>query len=109
MRSTTRRDKDADAALALRFSFTFARGESFVPHRLPILPHHAGYGFGSHRDVAVVAVVGDLRPQFVVVAQPAGIHDVAGVETGLAWFFCAAKKEGALLPEKHLVCSTSLG
>lgn len=107
---TTRPDKDTHAALAVRFSFTFARGKSFVPHRLAIIPHHAGYGFGSHRDVAMVAVVGDLRPQFVVVAQPTGIHDVAGVETGLAWFFCATGKESvwhsretfSLFNESHL-------
>lgn len=41
----------------------------------------------------MVAVVGDLRAQFVVIAQPTGIHDVAGIETGLTWFFCAARKE----------------
>lgn len=88
--------QDTDAALEVRFNFTFTCGKSFVPHRLPIIPHHAGYGFSSHSDVAVVAVVGDLRPQFIVVAQPTGIHDVAGVETGLAWFFCATRKKGAL-------------
>lgn len=83
-------------------SFTFTRGKSFVPHRLPIVPHNAGYGFGSHRDVAMVAVVGDLRPQFIVVAQSTGVHDVTGVETGLAWFFCAVKRADGLFDESYL-------
>lgn len=76
------------------FSLTFTRGKSFVPHRLPIIPHHAGDGFDAHCDVAMVTIVGDLRSQFIVVAHPTGIHDVARVETGLAWFFCAKGREG---------------
>lgn len=50
----------------------------------------------------MVTVVGDLRSQFIVVARPTGIHNVARVEAGLSWFFCDEGRELCVIQLNHL-------
>lgn len=61
------------------------------------MTHDAGDGIPAHSCVAMVTVVRDLRSQFVVIACPTAVHNVAGVETGFSWFFCGESRRLVLL------------